>query len=154
MKSLFFFLVSVFFTGSLLAQTDGIKVLSLDQWRSQQITEAENRIVRLSNRITLIKASTGNINEINKLESERRIAAHSVELVKQLTIEDYFNVYLSQLANRDADLVQAAGTMSKEEMGRLLKILLKERTNSASDSSIPSVITGLAKQEKPLEPRL
>jgi hypothetical protein len=137
----------IIFTVLAHAQLESSKVLSLAQWRQQQITEAENRTIRVSNRIKIVRQTTGNLNEINRLESELRIAAQSAEMVRELTIEDYFNIYLSQFADSDATLVEAAKSMSKSEVATLLKALLKARTTSASLEQSSPYLTGLAEKQ-------
>lgn len=126
------------------------KPLSFDQWKAGQVTEAQNQVTRLSNRITLLKNSSVDINEINKLESSRRVAAKNVEFAGELTLEDYFNVYLSQFADRDAALLSAAKSMSKSEVAMLLKSLLKSKSNTVSMEPSSSVIYDLTSAKKSL----
>ncbi|OFZ19459.1 MAG: hypothetical protein A2Z20_05380 [Bdellovibrionales bacterium RBG_16_40_8] len=153
------FLIFIFFTGFLPAvyahSVKGQKILSLTQWRNHQIVNAQNSAVRLSNRIAIIKATSGKLNEINHLESEKRLAAQSIELIKQLTIEDYFNVYLVHFAESDAILSEAARTMSKSEMARLLKALLKSKASApTSESTSSAILTGMAEKNHLSAPKL
>lgn len=134
MLTLIVLLIQFLFFGEIKAESNTPKTLSFVQWKQQQITASENRQIRLANSITLVKSTTGDMDELNKLEVDLRVANQNVLLVKELTIEDYFNVYLSQFSDKDSALIDAARTMSKEEVGSLLKILLRARTNSANSN--------------------
>jgi hypothetical protein len=61
--------------------------------------------------------------------------------VQDLTIEDYFNVYLSHFSEKQ--LIEAAKTMSKEEVAELLKLLLRNKTESAGIPRASPVIGAL-----------
>lgn len=97
-----------------------------------KVTDCENKRVRIANRIVLVKSATGNLSELKRLDKSLRVAEQSVRFVKELTIEDYFNEYLSQYAENDAILIQAARKMSRKEVGKLLKVLLRARNSSVN----------------------
>lgn len=145
-------LIAIFFTVFAQAQEreSGVaKILSLMQWKAQQRVEAENRIVRISNQLQIEKKNGGNIKKINKLDSELRVAAQGLELVQELGVEDYFNVYLAAFSDSDAALVEAARMMTEVEMAQLLKALLKSKAYSiAGDDGIStsSLIESLNKR--------
>jgi hypothetical protein len=124
------------------------KPLSFDNWKAGQVTDAQNQVTRYSNRIVILKNTDADINEINKLESSRRVAAKNVEFAQELTVEDYFNVYLSQFADRDAALLSAARSMSKNEVAMLLKSLLKSKSNTVSMEPSSSVLYDLTGSKK------
>ncbi len=146
MKALFSILLIVIFTQNSVAANElNTEVMSLSQWRNQQVINAENRVVRLSNQITTVKYKTGKLNDIRSLESSRRVALQNIELAKELTIEDYFNVYLNQFSDSDAALANAAKGMSRTEVASLLKLLLQSKSKAATidHQSSSSVITGI-----------
>jgi hypothetical protein len=124
-------------SSSAWAEGDTARILTLAQWRDQQLTSAQNRLVRVSNRITRIRQSTGNLDEIAKLEKERQAALHSAELIGEFTIEDYLNVYLNQFVATDADLVEIAKGLTKKEVAQMLKILFR-RSSAMAGSEAPS----------------
>lgn len=125
---------------SLAADSDN--TLSPSQWRDRQIVNAENRSARISNQLTTAKESDEKSSKIKRLESEQRVAIENIELAKALTIEDYFNVYLSKLSASDDALALAAKNMTEEEIATLLKILLKTKSTAASlgspDAAMPT----------------
>lgn len=122
----------------------GMKTLSPNQWMAAQVTEAENRVARLSNRITAARSKEKKPIEINKIEAELRVAKEYVKVVKELNIEDYFNFYLSELSNDEEAFAEAARGMSKDEVTTLLKTLLKERGRSREGAPGASTISVLA----------
>lgn len=112
------------------------RILPFSAWKSQQITAADNRIVRVSNQITLLRAKSGdNQNDINKLNVEFRVAQNAAQVVRDLTIEDYFNVYLSQFASDPSNIEAAARTLTPDQVTALLKYYLISRgaSNQASN---------------------
>jgi ABC-type uncharacterized transport system ATPase subunit len=111
-------------------------LISFSSWKSQQITEADNRIVRLSNRLTVLRGQKDvNINDINKLEVEHRVAVNAAQVVRDLTIEDYFNVYLAQFLKEPGIMEAAAHSLTPQEVTALLKMYLssKDPGNQASN---------------------
>jgi hypothetical protein len=144
-RVLVFFTLIVLSCGS-TAFGQAERVQNFAQWKKQQVTEAENRTVRLSNRITNIKSTTGNLNEILKLENELKGAFQYSEVVKDLTIEDYFNVYLSHYADSPKAIETVAKSLSKTDVAELLKIFLKRHGESAALESSSGILTGLAQQ--------
>lgn len=127
-----------------------LKVLSHKQWRELQINEGQNLLIRLTNRIARVKESTGNLELIRRLESEQRVAAQNLELLKGLTVEDYLNFYLSQLNDDRATFVAAAKKMNKREVAILLKVLV-DKMREGVVSLEPSVaLENLAIQQQRL----
>ncbi len=126
-----------------------VNIMSMKQWRQRQINDGKNLITRLSNRIARIKATSGNLEQIRRLESERRIAAQNSELLAALTVEDYFNFYLSSHVKSDAALHAAALKMTRREVAGLIKILLeKVRDGSVAMQPSPGLINmALQRQE-------
>jgi ethanolamine ammonia-lyase large subunit len=104
------------------------KILSFIAWKSQQINAAENRTVRIANQLTVLRAqNTNNSNDINKLNIEYRVAQSAAQVVRDLTVEDYFNVYLSQYADDPSTIESAAKSLTPEQVATLLKVYLNSR---------------------------
>lgn len=146
MNRAIFSLLSFLFSLSVCAQGEPPKVLSFTQWRNQQVTEVENRIARLANRLVEARANKAKLSELNSLESEIRVASQGVGVVKDLTLEEYVKVYLSQLSGSEETLAEAAKIMTREEVAALLKIILSgSRTEPSQQAVTPAeFITGLA----------
>jgi hypothetical protein len=119
------------------------KVMNFKVWHKQQVNAAQNRVVRLLNKITYVRARTGNIREINRLEGDLRGAVQYVEVVKDLSMEDYFNVYLANRITSQSDLIKVAKSMSKQEVAELLQVLLQSRSENISMEAPASTFHGL-----------
>jgi hypothetical protein len=140
------FIISVIFSFSAWATVPSQeKIMGFKVWHKQQVNAAQNRVVRLLNRITFIRTTTGNLGEINKLEGDLRGAVQYVEVVKDLSMEDYFNVYLSNQITSQAALIKVAKSMSKQEVAELLHVLLRSRSENLSMESLSPTAQGLTR---------
>jgi hypothetical protein len=117
--------------------TPSIKIMTFSAWKSQQITEADNRIVRVGNQITLLRGQPGdNQNDINKLNIEYRVSQNAAQVVRDLTIEDYFNVYLSQFMRDPSNIEAAARSLTPDQVTALLKVYLNSRNAGDQASNL------------------
>jgi hypothetical protein len=139
-------LISVIFSLSAwAADPQNDKIMSFKIWHNQQVNAAQNRVVRLLNRITYVRGSTGNIREINRLEGDLRGAVQYVEVVRDLSMEDYVNVYLASRISNQKDLIKVAKTMTKQEVAELLQVLLRVRSENISMEPSASTFQGLTR---------
>ena len=120
------------------ASDEPMKVLSPAQWMEQQKTEAQNRLARITNKLKSLELSGQKSNNINRLKSDVRIAEQGFEIAKQLTIEDYFVIYLNPIAGIKGAMEEAVKVISKEEMAELLKIMAKSSSNEAKAKEMQS----------------
>lgn len=140
MRTVIISILLVTFAVSALAQSGSGQaqhILSFANWKNQQITEADNRAVRLANKIKLMKdAGITNSNEISKIDMECRVAKNAALVVRDLTIEDYFNVYLSQFVRDSNTLEAAAHNLTPQEVTLLLKMYLNAHEPSDQASNL------------------
>lgn len=140
------FIFSVIFSLSVWASPpQNEKIMNFKVWHNQQVNAAQNRVIRLLNRITFVRANTGNIREINRLEGDLRGAVQYVEVVKDLSMEDYFNVYLANRITSQSELIKVAKSMSKQEVAELLQVLLQSRSENISMDAPASTYQGLTR---------
>lgn len=135
MKHFVFSLLVTFSAVLVLAATDAERdePLAFSPWKSQQVLSAQNLTIRLSNKIIMLKASkSATQSEISKHEADLRAAVQNLDVVRDLTIEDYVTVYLSKFSNDSAGLEKVSGSLTKEEMAQILKLIFKNKTNAIS----------------------
>ncbi len=131
------------------AEAQGRRILKPLEWREAQILDAQNRLVRIRNKITRVRQTTGHLEEVARLEREQSAAAHSIELIGDFTVEDYFDMYLSRYAQSESDLVEVAKGMSKNDVAQLLRAYFKRVAAGTAASTASPVITGLAGAPQP-----
>lgn len=152
-----FFLALLFYGSIVLGATvpSNERPLSFKQWKTQQITDAENNLVRLSNRLhikktgyfkilerktetteeSLIKLASLEVDErkelkraqdeVAELEEQVRAAMENLQFMRELTMDTYVAAYLPQFKNNEPALTQLSQVMSKEEIIELLRSVLK-----------------------------
>jgi hypothetical protein len=140
LRSLFFCLFFVIFAGTSFAQNrakPNHHLLSFQDWKSRQIIEAENRSARLGNHLKLAQMNgLSNPNEINKMEIDCRVAQNAAQVMRDLTIEDYFNVYLSQFLRQPGTIEEAAHSLTKNQVALLLKMYLASHETNDQASNL------------------
>lgn len=154
-------LLSVIFTLSSFAQGSAPFVMTFKEWRDAQVLEAQNNVVRLSNKIQLLKTGRYKSEDPNKdklvdSEKELRRALEGLQYAKDLTIDEYTSVYLSQFKNQ-SDLISGLTLrMSKEEMAEILKSMLQVSKETEASSSelhirnLPVVSDGASNSREPI----
>lgn len=111
----------------------GLEVLSYEQWKAQQVLDAQNRATRLANQLILLKNSKSlKAIEVTRAEADLRNAMQNSEVVRDLSLEDYFTVYLAQYADKPRALEKAATSLNPAQVAELLQLLLKSKSPSYS----------------------
>jgi hypothetical protein len=167
-------LVFALLVGSSAAHAE-IGVMGFQAWKSGRIDEARSILERVQMEIQLDKAPSverapglpGALGKDAKAphgeaarapkgqRPEQRLdqAKLNVELNQELTIQDYFVLYLSQFKNRDAFL-EAAKKLSPDEMAEIMMAYKKEIGPGTAQDDIPmglgsTTVVPLNKQQKP-----
>ncbi len=122
---------------SVVAAAQSPRVLSFSQWKAQQVTDAQNRIARLSNKLTLIKSEQAAKQPVKPLEAELLGATQALEIAKQYSLDHYVATYLTQYADSRDALLELSQVTPKEEMADLLAAILKVR---------PTALTAIPRQ--------
>ncbi len=160
MKSVFSFLF-IFILGA-TASADSIQALGrakpFVRWKEEQVIGAKNKVVRLSNLLLLLKSEkyepensipqvaqenkqdisipeTQQMELIAQTENQLSEAIASLEVVKDLTLKDYFSVYLQQFKNEPQALEALAAEMDKAEIAEILRSLIAMQQAPISTSS-------------------
>lgn len=143
-----------------------VEPASFQAWKERQVVGARNHVVRLSNRIHLlkngrykfekseqsnepllgtegekayeelknrakVKAEEETVKEAEKrllkqAETRMKTALENLQYAKELSIEDYFAVYLSQFQHDPKALQKVAAKLSDTEVLELLKAMLSQ----------------------------
>lgn len=168
---------AVIFLGSLSSwsqdESVSTKPLSFSKWKQLQEIEAQNKVVRLSNLLLLLKSekySPENVlpqiakesqqevyipeqqqqELISQTEAQLKTAVASLDFAKELTLNDYFSVYLRQYKNNPEALTSLVSVMNPSEMVEIIKNMIVINTTPANlnlEDKIPVELT--AKQSSP-----
>lgn len=127
------------FSGLAHAQTEApkAKVLSFGQWKEQQVLEAQNRVIRLNNKLTLQKGDPKQA--VRPLEVEIKGAIQALEVAREFTIEHYIASYVAQLTSSKEDLKSLAQVLTPAEMAELIYVLANPKTQATTRKLTPFV---------------
>lgn len=103
-----------------------VNIESYQDWKNARIEEAQSQLERLqgkqekgiSGKREARAASGANANS-SKLDPKIRQAQENLDLARELTVNDYFLLYLRQFREREA-FIEAAKKMTPEEVADLL----------------------------------
>jgi hypothetical protein len=139
-------LIALIFSSLAFAQEPQISVFTFQNWKEQQILDAQNQALRISARIGHLKSGKGSTSKdstplpanskFKKSESDSVVAAErdlrraqeSLKASNELNIEDYVTVYLPTLRENPEALQALTQKMSKEELAEIFKVLLRKET--------------------------
>ncbi len=142
-----------------MAAPEPVKIYSFQEWKRSQVVEAKNQVARLSNRLTLLRkgilkddeltqadqalkaelarermASMKSKDVVQKTELQLKAALENLQFTTELTLQDYFAVYLSRYKDQPEAIGAAAAKLSKEEILELLKVMMKSSPGEIQQS--------------------
>lgn len=148
-----------------LAQEPSVPALTFQAWKDQQVLEAQNQILRASNRVATVKNSKGapveskdsgalpssrvkkanDLDLISNSEKDLKRSQESMQTATALQFEDYINIYLPTLQNEPEALNRLTEKLSKEELAEITKHLISKgsKGNDAKRSG-SATLEGLA----------
>jgi hypothetical protein len=126
--------------------------LTFQEWKDQQILEAQNQVLRINTRIAQsrtkktsdskdlvdAKVPAGRIKKVTDsdtlalFEKDLRRANDSVEAANGLTVQDYINIYLPTLQNQPESVGLLADKLSKEDLALLFKSMVNKSGEAPS----------------------
>jgi hypothetical protein len=128
----------------LSAMAAPLEPLKFKAWKEQQIVEAQNEVLRISARLHAQKSSPKSLSaspDTEVLGSSRfqqtaeftdrdmKMAQESLEIAKEFSLQDYADVYVSNLQNEPEQFTKLITSLSKDEMTQLMKILVKNKNS-------------------------
>jgi len=151
------------------AQEPQVTVLTFQNWKEQQILDAQNQTLRISARIAQLKLSkTSAAKEAGPLpstkikksendaataaEKDLRRAQESLKVANELAIEDYVTIYLPTLRENPEALQALAQKMSKEELVEIFKVLLRKEASpdtKRNSSALAEALTSATRARTP-----
>lgn len=117
--------------------------LTFQNWKEQQILEAQNQTLRVSSKITQLKASKTpstnvkpivlpsskikktEVDPILAAEKDLRRAQESLEAANNLGLEEYVTIYLPSLKGEPEAINSLAQRLSKEELAEIFKTFVE-----------------------------
>ena len=124
-------------------------VQSYKEWRQEKIQRAKSKVALTRAQITQINSKKLNIQnlqnlqkaesnssldlEIEKLEAKLKNDIFSLEVAQQLTVQDYFAIYLTKLENKKEAYKGAAEKMNTEEVTELINAFADSFSSTQSN---------------------
>jgi hypothetical protein len=108
-------------------------VMGFQSWRASRIEEARFNLDRMSSKVLADKIDGSKGQKTTRPDHRLDQARLNVEIAQELTIHDYFQLYLNQFKGKDA-LLEAAKKLSPEDVAELLSLYKK---SLGADSSPP-----------------
>lgn len=166
-SSLIILLFAFIITLSARASEEDGHALSFKAWKEQQVLTAQNKLLRISAELEVAKASSTPQKEtpekeslkekaaqrfyraqgksqIERLKNEFKLAKNSVETATELTFDDYIAVYLPTLTHTPEVIDSLVESMSREEISKILKEVLKKQSDQRDKSAnASSKLSGL-----------
>lgn len=163
-------ILAALFSVSVFAQEPSVPVFTFQNWKEQQILDAQNQTLRISARIAQLKSGKGSSakdsaplpanSKIKKSESDTvagaekdlRRSQESLKAAGDLTVEDYVTVYLPSLRDSPEALHALAQKMTKEELAEIFKLLIRRDTPSdakRNSSALADALTPATRSHAP-----
>ncbi len=140
------------------AESVSVDPLTFGRWKDHQVVEAKNQVVRLSNRLHLLKTGrykvesvkidgepllgdegekeyndlkTGGVDEetlkkaedkvLKTVQDKMKAALENLQYAKELSVDDYLEVYLSRFKDDELALKKVVAKLSENEVMQILK---------------------------------
>lgn len=147
MKYLILSLTLLMAIGAQAASKSDLNVLGFQAWKTSRIEDAKNAVDRLSDQEKEAATPTPKSARKNKHEVGNRLQVASkngrndqrlqqaqinLEMAQELTVNDYFVLYLSQFKQKEA-FIEAAKKLSAEESADLMMSYQKRLSSGEND---------------------
>ena len=123
--------------------------LKFKAWKEQQIVEAQNEVLRISARLRsqknnpkIERSTDSDLLGSSRFQQAPEVTAgdlknaqETLTIAKEFTLEDYADVYVSNLQEEPEQFTKLMNSLSKDEMTQLMKILVKNKTPESSQQS-------------------
>lgn len=158
-------LMTLAFLFAVAAKADPVG-LDFKTWKEQQILSAQNRLLRASAELDVLKNS-GAAKEasddkaskkqkaltrfqksqeksgLERLENAVQLAKEAVQNANDLNLDDYVTIYLPSLSQNPESLETLMESLSKEEISKILTEILKKQSDQRDKASLsPSKLSG------------
>lgn len=154
MKRVFVILILAFFvTPAARAEINSSGVLGFQPWKVSRIEEARATLEKIQADAQIDKPQAARPLEAKKNYQRFQQAQLNLQIVQELTVSDYFTLYLSQLKDRSM-MLDAARKLSADEIADLMlayqKALSAMSAGSASDNVTLPLLASPSPQSKPV----
>lgn len=125
-----------------------VAVESYQSWKNARIEEAQSQLERLQSKQEISlppksalktkegKATTETNATSSKTDAKLRQAQENLDIARELTVNDYFLLYLRQFREREA-FIEAAKKLSPEELADLLMAYQKNVSGDVLSLDVP-----------------
>lgn len=113
-------------------------------WKESQILEAQNEVLRISSKLkqsrgqAKVERASLNDERLEKspevTEKDLKRAQEQLEFARQLSFQDYAEVYVSGLQQNPEQFSKLVDSLSREELSQIMKILMKSKSPETNDA--------------------
>lgn len=125
-----------------------VSVKSFKEWKNEKVQSAIKKVTisraqieykKLNNQIfKKTEASAGKEADMERLEEQLKNDMFSLQVAQQLTVQDYFAIYLNKLENRNDSFKAAAQKMSNEDVEALMRVFADSLLETQGSKIVPS----------------
>ena len=129
------------FAWSAEVPVDPPTVMSFRDWKSFEVRRMKDRVAVVQNQLSeltdqeFITAKVKD-DERKRLSQKLSQTKFNLEVMQELSVNDYFILYLSRMGDKRAAFVSAASKLSPSELAELLMAYDKQLSNSGSGSDL------------------
>jgi hypothetical protein len=138
MKALVLSLFVLVGSSAAFAEINSSGVLGFTAWRQSRIDEAKSALEKIQTEAQVDKPQAARPQEAKRKYQQYQQALLNIQIVQELTISDYFTLYLAQLKDRST-MIDAAKKLSAEEVADLMVAYQKAVAPSSSVSAEASL---------------
>ena len=134
------------------AEINSSGVLGFQPWKASRIEDARATLEKIQTEAQIDKPQAARPLEAKKNYQKFQQAQLNLQIVQELTVSDYFTLYLSQLKDRSM-MLDAAKKLSADEIADLMlayqKALSAMSAGSASEKMTLPLLAAPSPQSKP-----
>lgn len=120
------------------AEITSVGVLGYQAWKSERVEAAKADLEKAQADAPKVEVRTKAPQKISRTEQKLQQAQLNLEIVQELSVNDYFVLYLNQFKDRSAFL-EAARKLNSDEAADLMLAYQKHLAKDADSDSMPSL---------------
>lgn len=154
---------------------DGARPMSFERWKQVQINEAQNQVVRISNRVRILRSDGFKLEEAKRgpapvessnesggvkvdevsnekletAEAEIKRSLENLQYSKGLQFSDYIQVYVKQFSKDNKGLKKIARSLTPSQVAELLSANIQESTTLAAEQ--PEAVAKVEEKSDPAD---
>lgn len=151
-----------------------VSPLSFIDWKQEQVTQALNKVTRLSNKIRIMESDQFTIQPVQLTENREvvaseqvaqkslkkvlvrhkqdlKLAQESLKYSEELTFEDYLIIYVRQYRDNDAIMKKIVALLTPEQQNQLLLMALGGKTTPVAAPEVSKKVPAVTELKSGLK---